>query len=54
MVIHFYHREFMTCKVMDKHLKELAPKVLAAKFLKVDGEWGRRRRKRMNGSRMRA
>lgn len=27
----------MTCKVMDKHLRALAARVLAAKFLRIDG-----------------
>lgn len=38
VICHFYHREFYRCKIMDKHLKELAPKYLDTKFLKLDAE----------------
>lgn len=36
VVVHFFHEEFMTCKVMDKHLRALAPRCLQAKFLKLN------------------
>ena len=36
VVVHFYHAEFMTCKVMDKHLRILAPRCMTTKFLKID------------------
>ncbi|KNA08136.1 hypothetical protein SOVF_165340 [Spinacia oleracea] len=38
VICHFYHREFYRCKIMDKHLKALAPKYLDTKFLKLDAE----------------
>lgn len=38
VVCHFYHREFYRCKIMDKHLKSLAPKHLDTKFIKLDSE----------------
>jgi thioredoxin-like negative regulator of GroEL len=36
VVVHFYHEEFITCKVMDKHLRAIAPRMLSAKFLRID------------------
>ncbi|XP_057525288.1 thioredoxin domain-containing protein PLP3A-like [Amaranthus tricolor] len=38
VICHFYHREFYRCKIMDKHLKALAPKYLDTKFIKLDAE----------------
>ncbi|GLU19848.1 hypothetical protein SLE2022_360730 [Rubroshorea leprosula] len=38
VVCHFYHKEFYRCKIMDKHLKALAPKHLDTKFIKLDAE----------------
>ena len=38
MVVHFYHEEFITCKVMDKHLRALAPRALGARFLKLEAK----------------
>jgi hypothetical protein len=38
VIVHFYHEEFMTCKVMDKHLRILAPRILTAKFLRINGK----------------
>ncbi|KAL3525349.1 hypothetical protein ACH5RR_013721 [Cinchona calisaya] len=38
VICHFYHREFYRCKIMDKHLKSLAPNHLEAKFVKLDAE----------------
>ncbi|KAI9164899.1 hypothetical protein LWI28_004220 [Acer negundo] len=35
---HFYHKEFYRCKIIDKHLKALAPKHIDTKFIKVDAE----------------
>ncbi|KAJ0893578.1 putative Thioredoxin-like superfamily [Helianthus annuus] len=40
VICHFYHREFYRCKIMDKHLKALAPNHLDAKFIKIDAEYG--------------
>uniref|UniRef100_A0A7C9DAZ7 Thioredoxin domain-containing protein n=1 Tax=Opuntia streptacantha TaxID=393608 RepID=A0A7C9DAZ7_OPUST len=37
-ICHFYHREFYRCKIMDKHLKALAPKHVDTKFIKLDAE----------------
>eukprot|EP00906_Rhabdomonas_costata_P023505 RCo033813 len=41
VLVHFYHREFEKCKVMDKHLRELAFSMMAVKFLKLDAEKAR-------------
>ncbi|XP_042440474.1 thioredoxin domain-containing protein PLP3B-like isoform X1 [Zingiber officinale] len=38
VVCHFYHREFYRCKIMDKHLKALAPVHINTKFIKLDAE----------------
>ncbi|XP_020099476.1 thioredoxin domain-containing protein PLP3B-like [Ananas comosus] len=38
VVCHFYHREFYRCKIMDKHLKALAPLYFNTKFIKIDAE----------------
>ncbi|KAG7034123.1 Thioredoxin domain-containing protein PLP3B, partial [Cucurbita argyrosperma subsp. argyrosperma] len=38
VICHFYHHEFYRCKIMDKHLKTLAPKHLDTKFIKLDAE----------------
>jgi len=34
-VIHFYHRNFPRCKIMDKHLEEIAPKYYHTRFIRV-------------------
>lgn len=36
VVCHFYHPEFQSCKVIDKHLEQLARKHLATKWIKID------------------
>ena len=36
VVVHFYHLEFIRCKIMDKHLKILAQQHLGCKFLHID------------------
>ncbi|CAN1127872.1 Thioredoxin domain-containing protein PLP3B [Linum perenne] len=38
VICHFYHREFYRCKIVDKHLKILAPKYLDTKFVRLDAE----------------
>ncbi|GAB4835501.1 Thioredoxin domain-containing protein plp3b, variant 2 [Ancistrocladus abbreviatus] len=38
VVCHFYHKEFYRCKIMDKHLRSLAPKYIDTKFIKLDAE----------------
>ncbi|KAL8130644.1 hypothetical protein V2J09_019799 [Rumex salicifolius] len=38
VICHFYHKEFYRCKIMDKHLKALAPIYLHTKFIRVDAE----------------
>jgi len=35
-VVHFYHENFERCKVLDKHLREIAPKHLDTLFMKVE------------------
>lgn len=37
VVVHFFHPEFETCRVMDKHLRELARRALQTKFLRING-----------------
>ncbi|KAG9451638.1 hypothetical protein H6P81_011603 [Aristolochia fimbriata] len=38
VICHFYHKEFYRCKIMDKHLKSLAPRHFDAKFIRLDAE----------------
>jgi len=38
VVVHFYHKEFFRCKIIDKHLKIIAQKHLSCKFLTLDAE----------------
>lgn len=38
VVCHFFHREFIRCKIMDKHLKLLTPKYFDTKFICIDAE----------------
>ena len=33
VVCHFYHKEFERCKIVDKHMKLLAPKYFGTRFL---------------------
>jgi len=37
-VVHFYHRDFEKCKLIDKHLPRIAAQHLETKFLKIDAE----------------
>ncbi|KEG06353.1 Thioredoxin domain-containing protein [Trypanosoma grayi] len=36
--VHFYHKDFETCRVMDSRLQELAQTMLFVKFVKIDAE----------------
>ncbi|ESL06978.1 hypothetical protein TRSC58_05340 [Trypanosoma rangeli SC58] len=36
--VHFYHKDFETCRVVDHRLSELAQKMLSVKFVKLDAE----------------
>ncbi|CAJ1028194.1 Phosducin/Thioredoxin, putative [Leishmania lindenbergi] len=36
--VHFYHKDFETCKVMDRYLSELSRTLLPVKFVKIDAE----------------
>lgn len=38
MVIHFSHKDFKKCKIMDKHLEIIARKHTDTRFVKVDVE----------------
>ena len=38
VAVHFFHKEFERCKIMDHHLKIIAQKHLSCKFLKMDAE----------------
>jgi len=37
-VVHFYHKNFEKCKVMDMHLRKCARKFFGTKFVKLDAE----------------
>ena len=38
VVVHFYHREFFRCKIVDKHLRILAQKHRTCKFVHLNAE----------------
>jgi len=38
VVVHFFHEEFMTCKVMDKHIRAIAPRAVGARFLRLNAQ----------------
>jgi hypothetical protein len=38
VAVHFFHVEFERCKIMDHHLKMIAPRHLSCKFLRLDAE----------------
>ncbi|OQR97390.1 thioredoxin [Thraustotheca clavata] len=38
VVVHFYHRDFERCKVIDMHLSKIAKRHIECKFLKLDAE----------------
>lgn len=37
-VVHFYHKEFHRCDIVDMHLEKLAKKYLGTKFAKIDAQ----------------
>ena len=38
IVVHFFHKDFERCKVMDMHLNIIAKKHTESKFVKIDAE----------------
>lgn len=38
VAVHFYHRDFERCKIMDMHLARLAKRHIECKFLKLNAE----------------
>jgi thiol-disulfide isomerase/thioredoxin len=38
VVVHFFHKEFQRCTVMDHHLKLVAVRHVECKFLRIDAE----------------
>jgi thiol-disulfide isomerase/thioredoxin len=38
VAVHFFHRDFERCKIMDHHLKRIAPLHLSCKFVRIDAE----------------
>lgn len=38
VAVHFFHKEFKRCEIMDHHLKIVAPRHLGCKFLRLDVE----------------
>lgn len=38
VVLHFYHKDFERCKIMDKHLRVLAKKFVNTKFVYLNAE----------------
>jgi len=37
-VVHFYHKDFENCKIMDMHLRKMVKKFLGTRFVKLDAE----------------
>ncbi|OEU17394.1 thioredoxin-like protein, partial [Fragilariopsis cylindrus CCMP1102] len=38
VAVHFFHKEFERCKIMDHHLKKIACQHLSCKFVRIDAE----------------
>lgn len=38
VALHFYHKDFERCKIMDQRLQDLAPEIMSVKFCKIDVE----------------
>eukprot|EP00758_Cryptobia_borreli_P011647 Tbor_TRINITY_DN5680_c0_g1::TRINITY_DN5680_c0_g1_i12::g.9031::m.9031 len=38
VALHFFHKDFERCKIMDRHLQELAPQMMSIKFAKIDAD----------------
>eukprot|EP00980_Cylindrotheca_fusiformis_P028608 scaffold22620_cov131-Cylindrotheca_fusiformis.AAC.3 len=38
VVVHFFHKDFERCKIMDHHLNRIAPLHLSCKFVRIDAE----------------
>ncbi|DAZ92637.1 TPA: hypothetical protein N0F65_003450 [Lagenidium giganteum] len=38
VLVHFYHRDFERCKIMDMHMDRLARRHIECKFLKINAE----------------
>lgn len=38
VVVHFYHRDFPRCEIMNHHLARLATRHIETKFIKIDAE----------------
>mmetsp|Transcript_20844 Transcript_20844/g.28967 ORF Transcript_20844/g.28967 Transcript_20844/m.28967 type:complete len:332 (+) Transcript_20844:30-1025(+) len=38
VAIHFFHKEFERCKILDHHLNLIAPQHISCKFLRIDAE----------------
>lgn len=37
-VVHFYHRDFERCKIMDKHLSQLSKQYFDTRFVKISAQ----------------
>jgi len=38
VAIHFFHKEFERCNILDHHLRIIAPQHISCKFLRIDAE----------------
>lgn len=38
VIVHFYHRDFPRCNIMDHHLSKLATRHIETKFIKIDSD----------------
>ncbi|KAL0234557.1 hypothetical protein PCE1_001593 [Barthelona sp. PCE] len=39
VVMHFFHKDFERCKLMDAHLKNIAPQYLGTRFCRIEAEF---------------
>lgn len=37
-IVHFYHKSFENCKIMDMHLSKMSKKFMGTRFVKMDSE----------------
>ena len=38
VILHFFHKDFERCKIIDKHLTDIARKHTESKFARIDAE----------------
>lgn len=38
VVVHFYHKDFRRCAILDSHISKIAPAALGCRFVRIDSE----------------